>query len=1672
MCPMTSSKKNKTDIDNPVVYLVSGILDTDKEFKKGSLKPINDVFIGLKQEGNTVKDLQLDGMDVKTKASFDSTEQVYLTNNVGAVCNFETGKTLSAGQAQLSAFMTSGAINPFEKEAQLYFPPQHLVQYHLAKTGYVGWVDNLRDSLAEVSAAYQKESFMMIKPQAVSVAESFIDPDTKGFKCSGAYRTWYQTEINALKTNPEKKVTVLAMARTRAVLVTFSSKQYEDATVSISKRNGNLAFLPKLPKTNQDLVLDATDKETFEEKTIAKVKAIRDKKDNLLGYGAVFYDALATHDKAQSVEDQIYQIKVGFEVKKGKNSLGAEFSSYTLMERIRFPIESAFGEYDVINGDAISVEETLIKQFPLQYPHIIKKASESRTYVGIEPPAPLAGTSGFQFNMQTALDKTKLTGDVLSGSTMMGLRKLGTAVWAGIDDKSNTLRDSVNLAFSVYDVANKLPDLMNTAVNTVEVGIQSADALNDVKSAQQLAPSLSAKLDDLIKQQAAKHPIPDQLLKLSRSAGKAIDAMGPALDAFNVFNDAAALSVTWKDLNTVTNNYNNILNDYAHKVLVVSNTGVEGENELTVEQEKEQRDKIHAFIKENPDKRIVEPFGDGYVINARFDFDRSKFLPDESFGDIAELLTSINHNALWLTLEGHTCDLGTDEYNHQLGQRRANAVEKAIREKLGSTSIFIDAISKGESEPLVENTSEKNRARNRRVYAYFKFKRINQYLPSREGIAQIEHLRSLTTLKKASLPEDLKKTVISILDCMAGVPPLNPAHAAFSVLWLVGNVLVDAASFMDKAIHGEALLKDIKEFDTQKVSSATNQLLLLKSPDGQIPKYLDAQLRMRAEAMNGLMALLMRCSIEKSGEGLERFEDEGKFDDDPRTGLYDSLFGKYRNGFGYQDNLEIYHVKEYVKRFILNDGWQLTANPIFPMSLDNYWIYLIRTKQLNAKPQLPSDAKWYEKALEAAANIKDTAVDIWVSIDDYGDQFKELTKNVINGCDYIYSNQQIKGNPDRKDLLGANFQNLFPVHHIESDSFTDFSAAFVPAFTGLSAKSVAINALSVRKRGAKGKQGWIPMGDWLNAHSKVSPFDQIRICVILDPKDDAIAKLIKDDVITYVPVDVCPVRVDGINMEGPSVAQSIRKLSFDDLTADEEKLVKGDIEESDLYGVIINPHYMLGSNVMYGTKPMANTFSALLNVTDEHTLRSIYNWDHSWSMDYEYEVELGGVPDSKTTSSYYKDVKIGRNRGQSRNLTEFRMMLGANENGSSKFYKDEGILLDRHFLQVGKEREALPELFKGAETYCLVRPKGLGDFLYSDTGWQKRGASANSINQRNQLEINTYSWHSGMQISILIVADEIDTEAYKKRNISHKNIPGMIQLFRKGANFGELDLPSNPMDPGFSTGSVSENFPFSGPKYEVTFKELGGIKLNSSSELMFSLAPHLKGEDDSLDNANIDPSTKQLLESITEGNRLAIISGITEINSDSSWLEKKLAEYQDKTKHVYVATLDLDYQNITGELVNGLKPFKIFAENEADVQDDWRWNLGVKVTTQGDSGLSNDRVNGSYSLPYPKDLFDLKSRWYQVSSKTKAIALERIDQNVITLAKNKTLALPDRSPLYVSPLIKWLSLGDDDQWTDEKKGSLHNWLNQQGSSRFLSYSKNRVMEGESDIEKRSEAENV
>lgn len=104
-----------------------------------------------------------------------------------------------------------------------------------------------------------------------------------------------------------------------------------------------------------------------------------------------------------------------------------------------------------------------------------------------------------------------------------------------------------------------------------------------------------------------------------------------------------------------------------------------------------------------------------------FDLDKSdlKAASKQEINRVADIMEKNPGDTV--TIEGHTCDLGKDEYNTGLGQRRADAVSGALI-AAGIDASRITSVSKGESSPAVANDGEANRSKNRRVVFLFKIK--------------------------------------------------------------------------------------------------------------------------------------------------------------------------------------------------------------------------------------------------------------------------------------------------------------------------------------------------------------------------------------------------------------------------------------------------------------------------------------------------------------------------------------------------------------------------------------------------------------------------------------------------------------------------------------------------------------------------------------------------------------------------------------------------------------------------------------------------------------------------------------------------------------------------------------------------------------------------------------
>ncbi len=97
-----------------------------------------------------------------------------------------------------------------------------------------------------------------------------------------------------------------------------------------------------------------------------------------------------------------------------------------------------------------------------------------------------------------------------------------------------------------------------------------------------------------------------------------------------------------------------------------------------------------------------------------FDFDSSEIRPDGRPVLEANARYLSANPAVAVTLEGHTDEQGTREYNIGLGDRRAEAVRRALN-AYGVSAEQLRTLSYGEEHPAATGHTEESYAKNRRV---------------------------------------------------------------------------------------------------------------------------------------------------------------------------------------------------------------------------------------------------------------------------------------------------------------------------------------------------------------------------------------------------------------------------------------------------------------------------------------------------------------------------------------------------------------------------------------------------------------------------------------------------------------------------------------------------------------------------------------------------------------------------------------------------------------------------------------------------------------------------------------------------------------------------------------------------------------------------------------------
>lgn len=109
-------------------------------------------------------------------------------------------------------------------------------------------------------------------------------------------------------------------------------------------------------------------------------------------------------------------------------------------------------------------------------------------------------------------------------------------------------------------------------------------------------------------------------------------------------------------------------------------------------------------------------------LKVEFDFDKS-FIRSEHYKALTEfadlMRTYPEHN---VNLEGNTCNIGSDQYNVKLGQRRAESVRNFLLKNFKNIEATrLTTITNGEAKPISTNETDKGRKENRRVFGTFTY---------------------------------------------------------------------------------------------------------------------------------------------------------------------------------------------------------------------------------------------------------------------------------------------------------------------------------------------------------------------------------------------------------------------------------------------------------------------------------------------------------------------------------------------------------------------------------------------------------------------------------------------------------------------------------------------------------------------------------------------------------------------------------------------------------------------------------------------------------------------------------------------------------------------------------------------------------------------------------------
>lgn len=1217
-----------------------------------------------------------------------------------------------------------------------------------------------------------------------------------------------------------------------------------------------------------------------------------------------------------------------------------KIQQYSFCERVlHLPISTPLGRSALVNGDPISVEEALFNQASHLYPNLLEKLKQSPTdlpeKLASEPKNAIAPQIWHSVQSNKAYIESAAQTMQHKLSWQTVAKVAAASVGGSADSEMRNIAGATEACLSVISKANDL------SANTAAFGQSQIDMIK-------LFGDKGNILFDKLKDKINLIEVPSQwrqLLQDTQIAEKVdkgftladvIIKGGNLVEAYNKDDKASKRldSVVLEYLATVQQPGMKSLASIGDKALLNAET-------KALEQLKNllpnlgDSDELSLNTEVKKGQHIFE------LRSTTFAFDRSNSDNRKARDSLIELggILSQIHRPIPITIKGHTCSRGSIEYNQTLSEERAIYIRECILEGITSNQAAwktcIRTIGLGERDPLVPNDSEDQRRRNRRVDLLLHFEAILDYPVSRGGLTVVEKSRQMMIANEMQLDAATLDAIELALDTALDVASVTPLGATANFIYTVGKAGSSVFSNLYDLINEEAdTLKLRNNLEKIQYQNIVSQEQILSFGSESLSDEMKSSYYKRAHALNGLSRLL-----------LER---------------------NYQEMSGEHSNVSIENINDYIQLFLLNDQWQLNENGFGMVHLDEFFM---DSDYAQAELSLLK-ASTYSAYAQLGASIAGRQLSDW------------------------YSDAEDNESP-------RPFMEYSPIHYTASANTEALVKMFEIPFKTDDLEALyrgAKQSISVKTARDGAPKEWIAMDEFLEEHGSLSPFDEVRIIVVLAKGAVESISEEKRRLLHRVGIEVqarwnwsnYSDLTDAVLKRSKIVNRSSEYLRdikpiVDMLSlTSKEKALLNQQSDDETWGVIIEPSFVFGVNKIKGTRPWIpsdSTKNIYLNHLFEEENRELRSGE--LPLEYEYLAGIKGVNDSFEPINY--------NFWGTWGISTFNLSLSPSrlyQFGKNKDVRHaDHLLVSESFLSApkpGSDQGSFPKVFDDPTVELHIMQKGL-EGKYSD------------LERYYNKEVEGFDWSKWVNCLAIVKTKHCPDTHFSNLGFAPGKVIGVEAKLREAEFTNNID---------FLTGVSG------GTQFALGQKELYriGTILENDNEWQFDVMTTQK---------NGTPLKTELsiqLESLRQS--------YSRMSSDElkSHAITNFVGLRQKTD-IYAQIFKPEYVNALGSKVAGLKPFKRVEK----LVDNFHTYIDLQLELIGPTGSGLHSQSEKFRLNlHAVDREDVPATWYSCKEEHIKGAEEilKIEDKTDLSSKREIAERYGKTYSDISPILEWLAAGE------------------------------------------------